>query len=130
MQQGDTERAKTLLQENMEVLRNWRRKETRHDAQEVPCSQPAGLPGDLRGGRLRSGDSSVGGKPGVGQGNGIQITLVGIMLSNLGHPALLQGDFECRGSLAKRPWRSPELWVVGELAPTASINQASLCWPG
>ena len=74
MQQGDNERAKTLLQENMEVLKEL--EEEGNPATTLKRFHVLNLLGTWRSTRRTTtlGDSSVGGKPGVGQGNGIQIT--------------------------------------------------------
>jgi predicted ATPase/DNA-binding SARP family transcriptional activator/DNA-binding CsgD family transcriptional regulator len=123
-QQGDSERARALLQENMEVLREL--EEEGSSATTLKRFHVLNLLGYLaiyeeddyaRGTALWEESLELARE--IGDPNH-----VGIMLSNLGHPALLQGDYEQARALSEEALAfARELGSSGvELAPTASLN--------
>jgi predicted ATPase/DNA-binding SARP family transcriptional activator/DNA-binding CsgD family transcriptional regulator len=123
-QQGDSERARALLQENMEVLREL--EEEGSSATTLKRFHVLNLLGYLaiyeeddyaRGTALWEESLELARE--IGDPNH-----VGIMLSNLGHPALLQGDYERARALSEEALAfARELGSSGvELAPTASLN--------
>jgi predicted ATPase/DNA-binding SARP family transcriptional activator/DNA-binding CsgD family transcriptional regulator len=124
VQQGDSERARALLQENMEVLREL--EEEGSSATTLKRFHVLNLLGYLaiyeeddyaRGTALWEESLALARE--IGDPNH-----VGIMLSNLGHPALLQRDYERARALSEEALAfAQELGSSGvELAPTASIN--------
>ena len=95
-------------EENLEVIEELEEEgDPATTAQEVPRFQPAGVPGDQRGGRLRSGNNPVGGKPGVGQGNGRRLSRRDNPRQPRAPGAAAAETTSGRAALAKRPWRSP-----------------------
>jgi DNA-binding CsgD family transcriptional regulator/tetratricopeptide (TPR) repeat protein len=123
-QQGDNERARALLQENMEVLEDL--EEEGNPATTLKRFHALNLLGYLA---IYEDDDYAGGTAlweeslelarEIGDPN-----QVGIMLSNLGHPALLQRDFERARALSEETLAfAQELGSSGvELVPTASLN--------
>ncbi len=123
-QQGDTERARALLKENMEVLEEL--EEEGSPATALKRFHALNLLGYLaiydeddyaRGTALWEESLELAREIG-------DPDRVGIMLSNLGHPALLQGDFERARTLSEEALAfAQELGSSGvDLAPSASIN--------
>jgi DNA-binding CsgD family transcriptional regulator/tetratricopeptide (TPR) repeat protein len=123
-QQGDTERARALLRENMEVLKELEEKES--PATTLKKFHALNLLGYLaiyeeddyaRGTALWEESLALARE--IGDPNH-----VGIMLSNLGHPALLQGDFERARELSEEALAfARDLGSSGvELGPVASLN--------
>jgi predicted ATPase/DNA-binding SARP family transcriptional activator/DNA-binding CsgD family transcriptional regulator len=123
-QQGDTERARALLRENMEVLKEL--EEEGSPATTLKKFHALNLLGYLaiyeeddyaRGTALWEESLALARE--VGDPNH-----VGIMLSNLGHPALLQRDFERARALSEEALAfARDLGSSGvELGPVASLN--------
>jgi DNA-binding CsgD family transcriptional regulator len=123
-QQGDNERARALLQENMEVLRKL--EEEGSPAIMLKRFHALNLLGYLaiyeeedyaRGTALW--EESLALARDIGD-----LDRIGISLSNLGHPALLQGDYERARALSEEVLAlARELGSSGvDLAPSASIN--------
>jgi len=124
VQQGDHDRARALLQENMEVLREL--EEEGNPATTLKRFHALNLLGYLA---IYEQDDYAEGTAlweeslelarGIGDPNH-----VGVMLSNLGHPALLQGDFERARELSEEALAfAQKLGTSGvEFALTAYIN--------
>jgi DNA-binding CsgD family transcriptional regulator len=123
-QQGDNERARALLRENLEVIKEL--EEEGSPATTLKRFHALNLLGYLaiyeeddyaRGAALWEESLALAREIG-------DPDRVGIMLSNLGHPALLQGDYERARALSEEALAfANELGSSGvELAPSASVN--------
>jgi DNA-binding CsgD family transcriptional regulator/tetratricopeptide (TPR) repeat protein len=123
-QQGDNERAKTLLQENLEVIEEL--EEEGNPATTLKRFHALNLLGYLaiyeeddyaRGTALWEESLALAREIG-------DPDRIGIMISNLGHPALLQRDYERARALSEEALAfARELGSSGvELAPVASLN--------
>ena len=124
-QKGDNERARALLQENLEVLGEL--EEEGNSATRLKRFHALNLLGYLA---INEEDDYARGTALWEESLALARELgdtdrIGIMLSNLGHPALLQGDFERARALSEEAlaFANDELGSSGvEFAPTAFLN--------